>query len=374
MKFVVFGLTVSSSWGNRHATMWRGLSRALAQRGHKIVFFERDAPNFADHRDLPEWTDGELRLYSEFDKIRYLAGRHLADADVAIVTSRCPDALAATEIVLESSVPQRVFYDLDTPATLDRVTDRREERYIGARGLADFDLVLSCTGGRAIEELQQRLGARRVATLYASVDPDAHRRVPADERFRCDLSYLGAYAENRRAALETLFVKVARRLPHRRFSLAGAHYPESFPWTDNMSFFRHLESVQHPVFYSSSRLTLNLTGRTMGYLGYCPSAQLFEAAACGVPILSDPWEGLRLFFEPGTEILVGADAQDVISAMELPDAELAQIARRARERVFDEHTVAHRAQHLEVVLDYSVRVPEEEKLTAARAENLLVDA
>ncbi|ACB76280.1 CgeB family protein [Opitutus terrae] len=371
MKIVIFGLTLSSSWGNGHATLWRGLGRALAQRGHQLVFFERDVPHYAAHRDLVKWTDGELVLYTDLEHVRYVARRHLREADVAMVTSDCPDARAATELLLESSVPQRVFYDLDTPVTLEYMSAGHEVAYIGPRGLADFDLVLSYTGGRALDALQERLGARRVATLYGSVDPDMHRPVPVDERFRSDLSYLGTYADDRQETLERLFVQPARRLPQRRFMIGGAQYPDHFPWTANMAFFRHLEPAQHPVFFSSSRLTLNVTRRAMRAMGYCPSGRLFEAAACGAPILTDAWEGLRLFFEPGEEILVAASTEDAIGAMDRSDAELAQIARRARERVFDEHTAAHRARHLELVLECTARAPEEARLAAARAEGLL---
>lgn len=368
MKFVIFGLTISSSWGNGHATLWRGLCRALAQRGHKIVFFERDVPYYAAHRDLMEWEDGELRVYGDFDKVRYLARRHLADADVAMVTSYCADALAATELVLESRAQLRTFYDLDTPVTLDCLESGKPVDYIGARGLADFDLVLSYTGGRALEELQRKLRAQRVAALYGSVDPEAHRRVPLDERFAADLSYLGTYAADRQAALETLLVETARRCGGKKFLIGGAQYPQDFPWLDNIYFAQHVEPGQHSAFYSSSRLTLNITRRAMKEMGYCPSGRLFEAAACGAPILSDRWDGLELFFEPGREIVVAQSTDEAVAAMGLSEAELARMAQAARERVLDEHTAAHRARHLETIIENTQRAPEEAELEKIRAQ------
>jgi spore maturation protein CgeB len=351
MKIVIFGLTVSSSWGNGHATLWRGLCRALGARGHRVVFFERDVPYYAAHRDLWELPAGELRLYSEWDEAERLARPHLDDADVAMVTSYCPDGVAATELMLGSRARLRVFYDLDTPVTLDSIEAGRPVSYLGPRGLGDFDLVLSYTGGAALEQLQSRLSARRVAPLYGSVDPEVHRPVAPVETFRAHLSYLGTYAEDRQATLERLFIEPARRLPGQRFLIGGAQYPQVFPWTDNIFFVRHVEPSQHPAFYSSSRITLNVTRRAMKAMGYCPSGRLFEAAACGAPLLSDAWEGLERFFESGEEIIVAASSEAATAALEESDARLQEMARRARERTLAEHTAEHRVRELEAVLD-----------------------
>lgn len=359
MKIVIFGLTLSSSWGNGHATIWRGLCRALARRGHTIVFFERDVPYYAAHRDLVDWPDGELCLFSSWEEIQPRVQRQLHDADVAIVTSYCSDAIAATDQMLESTGGIRVFYDLDTPVTLDGVQSGRPVAYLGPRGLTDFDLVLSYTGGRALDELRHQLGARRVAPLYGSVDPDAHRRVEPIEAFASDLSYLGTYAEDRQDVLETLFIEPARRMPEQRFLIGGAQYPEDFPWTNNIYFMRHVDPTQHPMFYSSSRITLNVTRRAMKLMGYCPSGRLFEAAACGTPILSDDWEGLGLFYQPGSEIVVARDSNDAIAAMQLPDEVLRRIAKQARERTLDEHTADHRARNFEAAIEQTAGASEE---------------
>ncbi|HEU4566089.1 MAG TPA: glycosyltransferase [Gemmatimonadaceae bacterium] len=351
MKIVVFGLSMSSSWGNGHATLWRGLQRALARAGHLLVFFERDVPYYADHRDLTELAGGELRLYGAWEEALPAARAHLADADVAMVTSYCPDALAATELVLDSRVPVRAFYDLDTPVTLDGLESGAPVPYIGPRGLADFDLVLSFTGGAALDALRDRLGARRVAPLYGSVDPDVHRPVAPRDDFRADISYLGTYAADRQGALETLLIEPARRRPAGRFVIGGAQYPQEFPWTPNIFFVRHIPPYMHPAFYCSSRITLNITRRAMAEMGDCPSGRLFEAAACGVPIVSDWWEGLDRFFTPGEEILVARDTADVTDALDLgPDA-LASIAWAARERVLAEHTAERRAEELVELLE-----------------------
>lgn len=356
MKIVVFGLTISSSWGNGHATLWRGLVGALARRGHRVVFFERDAPYYAQNRDLAAIPGGDLVLYADWEGVRARAEREIANSDVAMVTSYCPDGLAATDLVLAAARATRVFYDLDTPVTLARLGRGEATGYIGPRGLADFDLVLSYTGGAALEELASRLGARRVAPLYGHVDPAVHRPAPAEARFRADLSYLGTYAADRQAALETLFVEPARQRPERRFLIGGAQYPADFPWTTNIHFVRHLPPPEHPAFFSSGRLTLNVTREAMAAMGWCPSGRLFEAASCGVPILSDTWEGLDAFFEPGAEILIAATTGDATDAIDLGDDQLARIAAAARERVLAEHTSDRRVRDFERALE-SVREP-----------------
>lgn len=350
MKLVVFGLTISSSWGNGHATIWRGLVRALVGNGHQVVFFERDVPYYAEHRDLHEIPGGELVLYRQWGDVLSLAQRHLRDADVGMVTSYCPDGIAASGAVLESPA-LHAFYDLDTPVTLARLRAGEELSYIGPRGLADFDLVLSYTGGTALDALRTELRASRVVPLYGSVDPDLHRPVPAREVYRADLSYLGTYAEDRQAALERLLIQTARRLPRQRFLIGGAQYPAAFPWTENIYFVRHVPPPEHPAFYCSSRWTLNVTRQAMAAMGYCPSGRLFEAAACGTPILSDWWEGLDEFFTPGTEILVARTTEDAVAALELPLEEVAVIARRARERTLAEHSAERRAAELEAALE-----------------------
>lgn len=366
VKLVIFGLTISSSWGNGHATLWRALCRALAARGHEVVFFELDRPYYAAHRDMTEIPGGRLRLYPKWEDARGIAARELADADAALVTSYCGDALAATELMLESPVRLRVFYDLDTPVTLDALEREQGVDYIGPRGLRDYDLVLSYTGGRALEALQERLGARRVAPLYGSVDPQVHRPEPPEARFASDLSYLGTYAADRQEALETLFIRPARPRLEQRFVIGGAQYPEAFPWAPNIFFVQHLEPAQHPAFFASSRLTLNITRRAMKAMGYCPSGRLFEAAACGAPILSDTWEGLDRFFAPGEEILLAETSDEALAALDRSPEELRRIAAQGRERVLGEHTALHRVIELEAALEAALApLPETEETQAA---------
>jgi len=350
MKLVVFGLTISSSWGNGHATLWRGLCRALARHGHRVVFFEKDVPYYAGSRDFFEIPNGDLVLYDSWDSVAPRAKSELTDADAAMVTSYCPDGLAATDLVLDTANIVRTFYDLDTPVTFSRLQAKEPLTYIGLRGLGEFDLVLSYTGGGALDRLATELGARRVAPLYGHVDPDVHRPVALLPHYVSDLSYLGTYASDRQAALQRLFIDSAGLRPNRRFLIGGAQYPDDFPWQPNIHFVRHLPPGEHPAFFSSSRLTLNITRHAMAEMGWCPSGRLFEAAACGTPILSDDWEGLESFFEPGSEILIARTTEDAVAALDRSDAELSRIARAGRERALAEHTSEHRARELERLL------------------------
>jgi spore maturation protein CgeB len=246
----------------------------------------------------------------------------------------------------------RVFYDLDTGVTLARVRNREPVPYLPLDGLGGFDVVLSYTGGRALAALRECLGARRVAPLYGSVDPDAHRPSAASEVLpRGHLSYLGTYAADRQQRLEELFIEPARRRPDRRFVIGGSQYPADFPWTQNIYYVSHMPPPLHPAFYSSSTLTLNVTRAAMADFGYCPSGRLFEAAACGTPILSDTWEGLDAFFEPGREILVARTTDEALAALDVSPEELLRLARAARERTLAEHTAECRARDLEGIIE-----------------------
>ncbi len=356
MKLVVFGLAVSSSWGNGHAALWRGLIGALTRAGHRVTFFERDTKWYADNRDLAV-LPGEARLvlYPDWAAALPEARRALADADAALVTSYCPDGRAASDLVLDSRAAARCFYDLDTPITLARLEAGEDVEYLPLQGLGGFDLVLSYTGGAALDALRTRLGARRTAPLYGSVDPALHRPAAPASQYGADLSYIGTFAADRQATLERLLIEPARRRPERRFLIAGAQYPADFPWSANIFFVRHLPPAEHPAFYASGRLTLNVTRAAMARMGFCPSGRLFEAAACGIPILSDWWQGLDHFFEPGGEILIARTTEDALAALDLPAPALATVARRARARVLAEHTAERRAGELVAALESAMR-------------------
>ncbi len=352
MRFAIFGLTVSSAWANGHATPWRGLLRALHRRGHRAVFFERDVEYYSQHRDLPAPEFCDLVLYSDWATVRPRAVQTLHSTDVAIVTSYCPDGLAASRLVLDAPGIVRAFYDLDAPITLAALAERGLAVPDGAHYLTSdlipaFDLYLSFTGGPVLETLKTVWGARRTAPLYGSVDPAVHTRLghPPDE-FRCALGYLGTYAADRQPGLERLLVEPARGRADQRFCVVGSLYPAEIDWPTNVVRHEHLDPSRHPAFYSANRLTLSVTRHAMREWGYTPSGRLFEAAACGTPILTDRWPGLEQFFTPGTEILLGDTSDEANAALDLDDRELASIGAAARARTLEQHTGDARAREL----------------------------
>jgi spore maturation protein CgeB len=344
LHLAVFGLTVSSSWGNAHAKMWRGLARALARLKVRLTFFERHEPRFADARDGVTFPGIDLVLYDDWATVEPTARAAVLGADAAIVTSLCPDGPQAADLV-RARGRFAIFYDLDTPVTLGSL-DGQPAPYLPRDGMIGFDLVLSATGGPALDALARRLGADPVWPLYGGVDPDEYTAEPGARRADVALSYLGTYSPDRQWLLASLFMEAARRLPDRVFLIGGAQYPHDFPWTPNTLFVRHVDPAQHRRFYGSSPLTLNVTRASMARMGYCPPLRLFEAAACETAVVSDIWEGIETFFTPGEEILLAQSVEDVIGAIALGDAELGRIGRRARQRVLDEHSAAHRASEL----------------------------
>jgi spore maturation protein CgeB len=273
------------------------------------------------------------------------------------VSSYCPDGIAASALVCDAPRAVSVFYDLDTPVTLAKLARGESTTYIGPRKLADFDLVLSFTGGPVLEDLRNQLGARRVAPLYGHVDPDQHHRIAPNPRYASDFSYLGTYAADRQNALNTFFVEAARLRPQSKFIIAGAQYPLDFPWTDNIYFVRHLPPSEHSAFFSSSALTLNITRADMAANGWCPSGRLFEAAACGTPIVSDWFDGLDHFLAPGSETLVVRTTEDALAALDLEEAAKQRLGRVARDRVLAEHTSAARLAEFERYVEAARAAP-----------------
>src|SRR3954451_214264 len=338
MKIVIFGLSVTSSWGNGHATLLRGLFRALHQMGHEVHFFERDTPYYAAHRDLTVLPSATIHLYSDWAAVVREAMRELSDADAGIVTSYCQDGREASELVRDSALWRRAFYDMDTPVTLSQLEKGEVVPYLPNGGFAGFDIVLSYTGGLALEQLRNVLGAKRAAALYGWVDPEVYYRVPAEPNYASKLSYLGTYAADRQQALEDLFVKPAEKLESYQFLIGGAMYPQAQRWPKNIRFVDHVSPSDHRAFYSSSPLTLNITRGSMAAMGYCPSGRLFEAAACGTAVVSDSWEGLDTFFAPGEEIIIVQSTAESIQAISSDPDRLDHIGSQARERALSCHT------------------------------------
>ena len=348
MKLVVFGLSITSTWGNGHGTTYRALLRALHDRGHKIVFFEKDVEWYASNRDLPDPGFCQLRLYDDWSEVLPRVRAQLRDADVAMVGSYFYDGVAAIDEMLGANTPVKAFYDIDTPVTVSALRERGAAEYIAARQIPGLDIYFSFTGGAMLREIEQRFGASRAVPLYCAFDPHHYRRRKPNREFACDLSYMGTYAPDRQPKLEQLLVSPAQQLASSKFIVAGPQYPETIAWPGNVRRSAHVSARWHPEFYSSSRFALNVTRRDMSIAGYSPSVRLFEAAACGAAIVSDNWPGLDSFFVPGREILLPAGAEDVVHYLtELEEAEVRRIGESARSRVLSEHTSEIRAAQFE---------------------------
>jgi spore maturation protein CgeB len=345
MKIVVFGLTISSSWGNGHATPYRAILRALAGLGHSVHFYEKDVEYYRKRRDFEACDYCRLTFYDEWSAIRRAALEDAGSADVVITASYLPNGRRINDEILSLDGPLRVFYDLDTPITLKKLEDGGVD-YLRGDQIPGFDLVLSFTGGPILHSLEQTYGARMARPLYGCVDPDHHRHVSPSRDFECDLSYMATYSPDRESQVEELFLKPARRHPQRQFMLAGSMYPWNREWPENVRRTDHVPPHAHPCFYSSSRMTLNLTRAEMALNGWCPSGRFFEAAACGTPLISDWWDGLDWFFDVVHDIRVVTRAEHVTDALNLSDYELLELARHARQRTLDDHTGQSRARQL----------------------------
>lgn len=341
MRLVVLGLSLSSSWGNGHATTFRGLLKAFAERGHDVLFLERDMPWYATHRDIADPDYCTLAFYTDLVDLRRWADE-IAQADAVIVGSYVPEGTAVARFVQETAEGVAAFYDIDTPVTLAKLAQSDFE-YLSPEVIPRYDVYLSFTGGPTLDLLERTYGSPAARALYCSADPAIYAQTGALKRW--DLSYLGTYSLDRQPKLECLLLEPARALPQYRFVVAGPQYPADIEWPDNVERIEHLPPADHAAFYSASRFTLNVTRADMIAAGWSPSVRLFEAGACGTPIVSDLWEGIDSLFAPGREILLAQDAEAVISA--LTGADATPMGEAARNRVLAGHTAAHRAAELE---------------------------
>ncbi len=348
MNIVIFGLSITSSWGNGHATTFRALLKALHECGHRIVFYEKNLEWYASNRDLPVPGFCEVRLFDEWADVLPGARAELRDADVAMVGSYFPHGVEAIEEMLSCAPAVKAFYDIDTPITMTQLREHERTEYLRLDQVPGLDVYFSFTGGPALRELESVFGARMAVPLYCSFDPEKYHPRRPGRRFAADLSYMGTYAADRQPKIEEFLCGPAQRLPDRKFLVAGPQYPKDLKWPANVRRIMHLNPRWHPTFYSSSRLTLNVTRRDMVMAGYSPSVRLFEAAACGATIISDNWPGLDTFFRIGEQILLPIGVDDVVRYLTgYDDTELRAIGQRACERVLAEHTSVQRARQFE---------------------------
>lgn len=346
LRFVVLGLSITSSWGNGHATTYRGLLRELTALGHSVLFLERDVPWYAAHRDLPHPDFCRTELYASVADLRQRFAGAVRDADVVIVGSYVPEGIAVGEWVMSTTHGLSAFYDIDTPVTLAKL-ERGDCEYITRHLVSRYQLYLSFTGGPTLDTLERQYGSPCARPLYCSFDPRLYYEEP-QALCAWDLGYMGTYSVDRQPAVDRLLLGAARRWAGGRFVVAGPQYPPDIPWPAQVERIEHVPPDRHRSFYCRQRFTLNVTRAAMIAAGHSPSVRLFEAAACGTPIISDEWDGLGSFFAIGRELLVAHSAREVIEILiDTPDAERRAIGARARARVLREHTAARRAAELE---------------------------
>ncbi len=346
LRIVIFGLSITSSWGNGHATTYRGLVRGLVKLGHDVLFLERDQPWYASNRDMPKPPFGRTVLYSSLEELKQRFRREVREADVVIVGSYVTDGVDVGEWVLSTALGLTAFYDIDTPVTLAKL-ERGDKEYLSRALVMRYDLYLSFTGGPTLRKLEKEYRSPRARVLYCSVDiADYYPEKGA--KLRWDLGYLGTYSADRQPALEMLMLEPAAALPDHRCVVAGPMFPQDIDWPANVERIEHLPPAEHRHFYNSQRFTLNVTRRDMVRAGYSPSVRLFEAAACGTPIITDAWPGLQDCFEPVREILVARSREDSVRILqEVSDEQRFAIGERLRDRVLREHTCEHRAYQLQ---------------------------
>jgi spore maturation protein CgeB len=350
MKLVVLGLSLSSSWGNGHATTYRALLKAFARRGHEILFLERDVPWYRNNRDIADTNYRRLEYYGSLDELDWWR-EEIRCAHAVIVGSYVPDGVEVGRYVQHNARGVTAFYDIDTPVTLAKL-ERGDFEYLSPEIILDYDLYLSFTGGPTLRRIEQQYGSPMARALYCSVDPESY--APLNVPKRWDLSYLGTYSDDRQPTLDKLLIEPARRLPHLRFCVAGPQYPDGIDWPPNVERIEHLPPTEHARFYAASRFTLNVTRADMIAAGWSPSVRLFEAAACATPVISDTWEGIDSLFAPGSEIILADSTDDVIERLtSTQDAEA--IGRAARVRILSAHTADHRAAELESYIDEASR-------------------
>ena len=351
MTIAFWGSSLVSAYWNGAATYYRGILRALAHLGHEVTFFEPDAYDRQKHRDIPDPDWARIVVYDPQDRAGVDA--HLAvsaEFDVVVKAS----GVGVLDEYLERRVAElpgsamKVFWDVDAPATLDRLAANASDPFHSL--LPQFDVVLTYGGGKPVTEQYTRNGARACYAIYNAFDPDVHYPVPRDPRFDCDLSFLGNRLPDREARVEEFFLKAAALSPDYSFLLGGNGWAGK-PMPSNVVYAGHVYTADHNAFNCSSRMVLNISRESMARFGYSPATRVFEAAGAAACLITDEWEGIDLFLAPGAEVLVARNGNDVAHIIRTLDPQRARaIGEAARRRVLADHTYTQRGKLVDAIL------------------------
>jgi spore maturation protein CgeB len=354
MNIAFFGSSLVSAYWNGAATYYRGIIRNLAELGHRVTFYEPDVFERQQHRDIPdpEWARVVVYPATQEGVERSLDDAHGADVvvkasgvgvfdeflEAAVLDIRGPDALA-------------IFWDVDAPATLDRMESDPHDRF---RPLVQrYDMVFTYGGGDPVVQAYRRFGARDCVPIYNALDPTTHHPVDPDARFEGDLGFLGNRLPDREARVEEFFLRAASECPERRFLLGGNGWADK-PMPSNVQYLGHVYTRDHNAFNCTPLAVLNISRESMARYGFSPATRVFEAAGAGACLITDAWEGIEMFLEPEWEVLVAADGEEVAERLrKLTSKDARQIGRAAQRRILAEHTYAHRAAQVESILGIS---------------------
>ena len=347
MKIAFYGSSLLSSYWNGAATYYRGLIRALAEQGCETVFFEPDAHGRQQNRDMdpPDWCD--VRVYDATPRATEEAVACAGAADIVVTASGVgvfDDILLQRTMDAAAPHALRIWWDVDAPATLAEITASPEAPL--RRCLPHLDAVLTYGGGESVVKDYLALGARRCEPVYNALDPASHFPVPPDPRFRADLAFLGNRLPDREARVRAFFSEPARRAPDRRFLLGGSGW-EAGDLPGNVSVLGHVASRDHNAFNVTPLAVLNINRDSMAQRGFSPATRIFEAAGAGACLISDEWPGMEMFLQPGWEVLIARDGEDVLGLLEWLTPERARaIGEAARARILAEHTYDRRARQV----------------------------
>jgi spore maturation protein CgeB len=355
-----FGSSLVSAYWNGAATYYRGIVRALHDRGHRVTFYEPDAYGRQQHRDMPDPEWARVEVYAgegEAGVMRALEQARAADLVVKASGVGVFDEVLEREVLaLKRPDNMVVFWDVDAPATLDRVHHDAGDPFRAL--IPEYDLIFTYGGGDPVVQAYAALGARQCVPIYNALDPSTHHPVPPDPRFASDLGFLGNRLPDREARVDEFFLRAAALLPHHRFLLGGSGWADK-PVPRNVDAVGHVYTHEHNAFNCTPRTVLNVNRESMARYGFSPPTRVFEAAGAGACLITDAWEGVELFLEPGREVLVARDGEEVAEyARALTPGHAKSVGHAAHARVLAEHTYAHRAAQVEQVLDAQLSRPQ----------------